>query len=98
MKLFVFALTGCLKTSGLTEAEFGDVAKRHVDLCRVHNVEPPTTSDLVAICTTLGTIRILLVQTGKNGGDIYQRLRLNIADGDVWTAFRQDAFMQRFAS
>ncbi|KAF9174651.1 Origin recognition complex, subunit 1 [Mortierella sp. AD010] len=80
-KLFLVALTSKLRRLGLAEVEFSEVAHAHLQMCRLHNIEPPMLSDLAAICASLGSSRCLLVESGKQ--DIHQRVRLSVSEEDI---------------
>ncbi|KAF9357978.1 Origin recognition complex, subunit 1 [Mortierella sp. AD094] len=79
-KLFLVALTSKLRRLGLAEVEFSEIAHAHLQMCRLHNIEPPMLSDLSAICASLGSSRCLLVESGKQ--DIHQRVRLSVSEED----------------
>lgn len=69
------------------------VSRKHVELCRVHNLHPPTTSDLASICAGLGALKVLMVEAGK--ADLYQRIHLLVPEQNLQHAFGEDAFMSR---
>ncbi|KAG0198616.1 Origin recognition complex, subunit 1 [Mortierella sp. GBA30] len=92
-KLFIVALTAKLRRLGLAEAEFSEVAHAHLQMCRLHNIEPPMLSDLSAICASLGSSRCLLVESGKQ--DIHQRVRLSVSEEDVIMALKVDPLFKR---
>jgi Cdc6-like AAA superfamily ATPase len=92
-KLFIMSVILRFKATGLSEAVFGEVVKRHLDLCRLHTIDPPTTSDLAYVCAGLGSSRILMVEAAK--ADLFQKIRLNIPEEDAMMAFRADEFMRR---
>ncbi|KAF9963419.1 Origin recognition complex, subunit 1 [Mortierella alpina] len=92
-KLFLVALTAKLRRLGLAEAEFSEVAHAHLQMCRLHNIEPPMLSDLSAICASLGSSRCLLVESGKQ--DIHQRVRLSVSEEDVIMALKVDPLFKR---
>ncbi|KAF9935629.1 Origin recognition complex, subunit 1 [Mortierella alpina] len=92
-KLFLVALTAKLRRLGLAEAEFSEVAHAHLQMCRLHNIEPPMLSDLSAICASLGSSRCLLVESGKQ--DIHQRVRLSVSEEDVIMALKADPLFKR---
>ncbi|KAI1315118.1 Origin recognition complex, subunit 1 [Mortierella claussenii] len=92
-KLFLVALTSRLRRLGLAEVEFSEVAHAHLQMCRLHNLEPPMLSDLSAICASLGSCRCLLVESGKQ--DIHQRVRLSVSEEDVIMALKADPLFKR---
>ncbi|KAF9924270.1 Origin recognition complex, subunit 1 [Linnemannia zychae] len=92
-KLFLVALTAKLRRLGLAEVEFSEVAHAHLQMCRLHNIEPPMLSDLSAICASLGSSRCLLVESGKQ--DLHQRIRLSVSEEDVIMALKVDPLFRR---
>ncbi|KAF9161751.1 Origin recognition complex, subunit 1 [Actinomortierella ambigua] len=92
-KLFLVALTAKLRRLGLAEVEFNEVAHAHIQTCKLQSIEPPTLSDLSAVCASLGASRCLLVESGKQ--DFYQRVRLNVSEEDVIMALKADPFFRR---
>ncbi|KAK9768150.1 Origin recognition complex, subunit 1 [Basidiobolus ranarum] len=92
-KMFLVSLNYQLRKGGLPEVEFGEVANYHIQICRLNNLEPPNTSDLAAICASLGAARCLLVEAGRL--DLHQRIRLNVAEEDVTMALRADPFFRK---
>ncbi|KAH7039307.1 P-loop containing nucleoside triphosphate hydrolase protein, partial [Linnemannia elongata] len=92
-KLFLVALTARLRRLGLAEVEFSEIAHAHLQMCRLHNIEPPMLSDLSAICASLGSSRCLLVESGKQ--DLHQRVRLSVSEEDVIMALKIDPLFRR---
>ncbi|KAG0307604.1 Origin recognition complex, subunit 1 [Linnemannia gamsii] len=92
-KLFLVALTSRLRRLGLAEVEFSEIAHAHLQMCRLHNIEPPMLSDLSAICASLGSSRCLLVESGKQ--DLHQRVRLSVSEEDVIMALKVDPLFRR---
>lgn len=92
-KLFIYSLLFKFRQTGISESEFGQVATYHIELCRTHNLEPPSTSQLASICMSLSSSRIVLTEAAK--ADLFQRIRLNVPEEDVLIAFRKDEFMKR---
>ncbi|KAF9129382.1 Origin recognition complex, subunit 1 [Mortierella sp. GBA39] len=92
-KLFLVALTARLRRLGLAEVEFSEIAHAHLQMCRLHNIEPPMLSDLSAICASLGSSRCLLVESGKQ--DLHQRVRLSVSEEDVIMALKVDPLFRR---
>ncbi|RUP45409.1 P-loop containing nucleoside triphosphate hydrolase protein [Jimgerdemannia flammicorona] len=92
-KIFLLATMQRLRRSGVADVEFAEVAQQHVQTCRWHNVEPPSSSDLAAICASLGQARCLLVEPGRL--DLHQRIRLNVSEEDVTMALKSDTFFRK---
>jgi len=51
-------------------------------------ISPPSTSEAAAICSKLGSFKLLLVENARN--DLHQRVRLNISQDDVLYALKDD--------
>jgi origin recognition complex subunit 1 len=98
----------CFRQSGLSEGNFGEVreahqgssyvakvAKKHIELCRLYNIDPPSTSDLAAVCSSLAASHSILLEGEKT--DLYSRIRLYISEEDITMTFRQDEDMRKFA-
>ena len=49
-------------------------------------LQPPTTSEVSAVCARLGSFRLLLLESGRH--DLQQRIRLNVSQDDVIYALR----------
>jgi hypothetical protein len=56
-------------------------------------MEPPTASELAAVCASLGASRCLLVEPARL--DLHQRIRLNVGVEDVMMALRGDALFDQ---
>ncbi|XP_076326085.1 origin recognition complex subunit 1 isoform X3 [Tachypleus tridentatus] len=80
-KLFLKAVVAEYQHSGLEEAIFSQIFKQHVALCRLEGIQPPTPSESAAVCSYLGSCRLLLVEDGQK--DILQCVRLNMSVDDV---------------
>ena len=48
---------------------------------------PPSTSELAGMCSRLGSVRLLLVEHGRN--DLQMRVRLNISQDDILYALKE---------
>lgn len=53
----------------------------------VSGLQPPCTGELASMCSRLGSIRLLLVEHGRN--DMNMRVRLNVSQDDVMYALRE---------
>ncbi|KAG2225955.1 hypothetical protein INT45_006651 [Circinella minor] len=80
-KLFLVSVMQCIRRSGLGDVEFGDAAEYHMQACRWHHVQPPTTSDLMRVCESLGQARALVIEGGRM--DLAMRMSLNISEQDI---------------
>lgn len=86
-KIFLRAIVAEFQRLGLEEAEFSRIYTQHIALCRFEGLQPPSTCELSAICSRLGSIRLLLVEHGRQ--DLYMRVRLNVSQDDVMYALRE---------
>eukprot|EP01135_Chromosphaera_perkinsii_P007227 Nk52_evm35s745 gene=Nk52_evmTU35s745 len=87
-KIFLSALLLEFKSSGVEESIFGNVFSRHVTLCRLYGMSPPSPSDISRVCGRLGASRLILAENSTN--DLHQRIRLNINENDVVFSLRSD--------
>ncbi|XP_002738319.1 uncharacterized protein LOC100376485 [Saccoglossus kowalevskii] len=85
-QLFLRAVVSEFRESGLEEAPFSKILKQHSSICRLEGVQPPTTSEVSAVCCRLGSSRLVLVEGGRN--DMHQRVRLNVSQDDVFYALK----------
>ncbi|XP_066125294.1 origin recognition complex subunit 1 isoform X1 [Saccopteryx bilineata] len=87
-KSFLRAILAEFHRSGLEEATFQQVYRQHVELCRMEGLPYPTMSETMAVCSHLGSCRLLLVEPSRN--DMLLRLRLNVSQGDVLYALKDE--------
>ncbi|KAM5320175.1 origin recognition complex subunit 1 isoform 1-T6 [Glossophaga mutica] len=85
---FLRAILAEFHRSGLEEATFQQVYRQHVELCRMEGLPYPTMSETMAVCSHLGSCRLLLVEPSRN--DLLLRVRLNISQGDVLYALKEE--------
>lgn len=78
---FLRAIIAEFRRSGLEEATFQQIYSQHVALCRMEGLPYPTMSETMAVCSRLGSCRILLVEPSRN--DLLLRVRLNVSQNDV---------------
>ncbi|XP_069128426.1 origin recognition complex subunit 1-like [Argopecten irradians] len=86
-KVFLRAIVAEFHRTGLEEAEFGKLYSQHISLCRFDDLQPPSTSELAGMCSRLGSIRLLLVEHGRN--DLFMRVRLNVSQDDILYALKE---------
>ncbi|XP_071117576.1 origin recognition complex subunit 1-like [Haliotis cracherodii] len=86
-KLFLQAVVAEFQRAGIEEALFSKLYTQHMSLCRFEGLEPPSTTELAAMCSRLGSSRLLLVEHGRN--DLHMRVRLNVSQDDVLYALRE---------
>ncbi|KAK6188873.1 hypothetical protein SNE40_004960 [Patella caerulea] len=89
-QLFLKATVAEFQRSGVEEAEFAKLFSQHLSLCRFESIQPPTTSELAGMCSRLGSMRLLLVEHGRQ--DLHMRVRLNISQDDVLYALRDSEY------
>lgn len=85
---FLRAILAEFRRSGLEEATFQQVYRQHVELCRMEGLPYPTMSETMAVCSRLGSCRLLLVEPSRN--DLLLRVRLSISQGDVLFALKEE--------
>uniref|UniRef100_A0A452Q9D8 Origin recognition complex subunit 1 n=1 Tax=Ursus americanus TaxID=9643 RepID=A0A452Q9D8_URSAM len=83
---FLRAILAEFRRSGLEEATFQQVYSQHVALCRMEGLPYPTMSETMAVCSHLGSCRLLLVEPSRN--DLLLRVRLNVSQDDVLYALK----------
>ncbi|XP_041360027.1 origin recognition complex subunit 1-like [Gigantopelta aegis] len=88
-KLFLQATVSEFQRTGVEEAEFSKLCSQHLALCRFSGQEPPSASEMFAMCFRLGSSRLLLVEHGRK--DLNMRVRLNVSQDDVLYALKDDA-------
>nr|XP_034359168.1 origin recognition complex subunit 1 isoform X2 [Arvicanthis niloticus] len=84
---FLRAIIAEFRRSGLEEATFQQIYSQHVALCRMEGLPYPTMSETMAVCSRLGSCRILLVEPSRN--DLLLRVRLNVSQSDVLYALKE---------
>ncbi|KAG0173990.1 Origin recognition complex, subunit 1 [Apophysomyces sp. BC1034] len=87
-KLFLVSVMLRARRAGVAEVEFGDAALIHMQACKWHLIEPPTTSDLMRVCESLGQTRALVVENGRM--DLGMRITLNLVEEDIKMACKAD--------
>lgn len=85
---FLRAILAEFRRSGLEEATFQQVYRQHVELCRMEGLPYPTMSETMAVCSQLGSCRLLLVEPSRN--DLLLRVRLNVSQNDVLYALKKE--------
>lgn len=85
---FLRAILAEFHRSGLEEATFQQVYRQHVALCRMEGLPYPTMSETMAVCSHLGSCRLLLVEPSRN--DLLLRVRLNVSQNDVLYALKKE--------
>ncbi|CDS13846.1 hypothetical protein LRAMOSA06020 [Lichtheimia ramosa] len=92
-KLFLVSVMHSIRQSGLGEVRFSDVAMYHIRACTWSNIEPPTMSDLMQVCQSLGQARALVIEDGRT--DLMMRISLNIATEDIKMGCKDDRLITR---
>ncbi|KAI8144266.1 P-loop containing nucleoside triphosphate hydrolase protein [Fennellomyces sp. T-0311] len=80
-KLFIVSVLQCVRRSGLGDVEFGEAVRYHIQACRWYHIQPPTTSDLMRVCESLGQARALVIEGGRM--DLTMRISMNMSEQDV---------------
>ncbi|XP_038190347.1 origin recognition complex subunit 1 [Arvicola amphibius] len=84
---FLRAIIAEFRRSGLEEATFQQIYSQHVALCRIEGLPYPTMSETMAVCSRLGSCRLLLVESSRS--DLLLRVRLNLSQDDVLYALKE---------
>ncbi|KAI8074523.1 P-loop containing nucleoside triphosphate hydrolase protein [Gongronella butleri] len=95
-KLFLISVMQRIRQLGVGETEFGDIAQHHLQTCKWHHLEPPSTSDLMRVCESLGQARAILVEGGRF--DLTMRVTLNFSEEDIIMACKPDRILGRLVS
>ncbi|XP_075854510.1 origin recognition complex subunit 1 [Microcebus murinus] len=85
---FLKAILAEFRRSGLEEATFQQLYSQHVALCRMEGLPYPTMSESMAVCSRLGSCRLLLMEPSRN--DLLLRVRLNVSQDDVLYALKEE--------
>ncbi|EHB00695.1 Origin recognition complex subunit 1 [Heterocephalus glaber] len=85
---FLRAILAEFHRSGLEEATFQQIYSQHVALCRMEGLPYPTMSETMAVCSRLGSCRLLLMEPSRN--DLLLRVRLNVSRDDVLYALKEE--------
>ncbi|XP_040834610.1 origin recognition complex subunit 1 isoform X2 [Ochotona curzoniae] len=85
---FLRAILAEFRRSGLEEATFQQIYNQHVALCRMEGLPYPTMSETMAVCSRLGSCRLLLTEPSRN--DLLLRVRLNVSQDDVLYALKEE--------
>ncbi|KAI8393982.1 P-loop containing nucleoside triphosphate hydrolase protein [Radiomyces spectabilis] len=95
-KIFLVTVMSRIRRTGIGEVEFGDTAQFHTETCKWHHIEPPTTSDLMRICETLGQTRALVIEGGRM--DLAMRISLNLMEEDIIMACKNEPIIGRLVA
>uniref|UniRef100_A0A8D2DH70 Origin recognition complex subunit 1 n=1 Tax=Sciurus vulgaris TaxID=55149 RepID=A0A8D2DH70_SCIVU len=85
---FLRAILAEFHRSGLEEATLQQIYSQHVALCMMEGLPYPTMSETMAVCSRLGSCRLLLVEPSRN--DLLLRVRLNVSQDDVLYALKEE--------
>ncbi|KAI9319800.1 P-loop containing nucleoside triphosphate hydrolase protein [Dichotomocladium elegans] len=92
-KLFLVSVMHCMRQSGLGEVKFSEAAMYHIRACTWSNLEPPTMSDLMVLCQSLGQARALVIEDGRT--DLMMRISLNVSVEDIKMGCKDDRLITR---
>ncbi|KAI5477041.1 origin recognition complex subunit 1 [Pseudohyphozyma bogoriensis] len=88
-KVFLLALSQCIKRAGVPEVDLETVMTWHLDFLRQTAIEPvPSHSDLFTIVSDLHGLRLLATESQRS--DYFQRVRSLVENSDLFTVLRQD--------
>lgn len=85
-QLFLNALVQEFNRTGVEESVFDQVIRQHYTLCDLEGMSRPNVSELLSVCASLCSSRLILSEHGRN--DIRQKVRLNIGIDDVSYALK----------
>jgi Cdc6-like AAA superfamily ATPase len=90
-KLFLVALVHRLRKSGTGETMYGPLCEQHAQLCKLHQIQVPSSDEFSVLLNSLSESMILLELKG-NGP--WRRIVLNVSEEDVIMGLRDDAFFK----
>ena len=85
-QIFLSALVQEYNRTGVEESIFQQVIRQHYTLCDIDGISRPSVSDLLAVCASLTSSRLILSEHGRN--DICQKIHLNVSMDDVTYALK----------
>ncbi|KAI3639907.1 hypothetical protein MIR68_002035 [Amoeboaphelidium protococcarum] len=98
-KITLCAILYLISQYGVSDVAMGQLFKKAVGLCRSHNVSPPSYSSFVSVVSSLGQLRILIVQSKNQHGfndDLSLQICLNVPEEDVKEAIQSDETVKSF--
>lgn len=84
-QLFLIAIIRCCRRMGHSEVPYNDVMQEYIRLCKYANRPLPTCEKLATMLSCLSSCHIILSE-GKGSADLFQKLRLNVAEEDIKVA------------
>lgn len=84
-QLFLIAIIRCCRRLGHSEVPYNDVMQEYIRLCKYANRTLPTSEMFAIMVSYLTTCHIILSER-KGSADLFQKLRLNVAEEDIKTA------------
>ncbi|KAJ3064944.1 Origin recognition complex, subunit 1 [Podochytrium sp. JEL0797] len=94
-KLFLLSIRKSCRKSGAADAPFEDVASEHKSFCQPLKESLPDTHLLSKIAMQLYASRLILLETGGKFTDPSQRVKLNVSEGDLMVALREDSKLKK---
>merc|ERR1712071_324222 len=85
-QFFLNALVQEYNRTGVEESVFDQVIRQHFTLCDLEGMGRPNISELLSVCASLSSSRLILTEHGRN--DIRQKIRLNTSIDDVTYALK----------
>ncbi|XP_058461352.1 origin recognition complex subunit 1 [Malaya genurostris] len=90
-QLFLQAVTAEVARTGIEECSFLGVYSQFESLAAFTGITVPNPGKTIAICSRLGTSRLLICENSRN--DIYQKILLNISSDDVHYALQASSLI-----
>ncbi|GJN88674.1 hypothetical protein Rhopal_001640-T1 [Rhodotorula paludigena] len=96
-KVLLLAVAQCIRRAGVPEVELDTVLTWHLDFLRQTSLctsatASPTKAELFALVAQLHALR--LVATESQRLDVFQRVRANVDEGDLFAALREDEVLK----
>jgi len=85
-QFFLNALVQEYNRTGVEESVFDQVIRQHFTLCDLEGMARPNISQLLSVCASLSSSRLILTEHGRH--DIRQKIRLNTSIDDVTYALK----------
>ena len=80
-QIFLKSISYLYKHTGLEETNLNKIYEQHSTMCKLENVKPLNRTQLINICCSLASLKLILLEPSKN---IYlQRVRLNMSTDDI---------------
>jgi len=84
--MFLNAIVQEFYRTGVEESIFQQVIRQHYTLCDLEGMSRPNVSELLSVCASLSSSRLILSEHGRQ--DIRMKVRLNLSMDDVAYALK----------